>query len=323
MFDEADPENPHCNPAHLAIRFSIFDNIKNLGKRAVEELYSLYKQAPQLIEQELEGRFVDSSEVVFPGFESAFLQTYDGTADPKTGIGIISHLEDRIAESRGNSPFDSEMTEYSLPPERDHIYLASWDVGKGMTQRSKDIEALMGRRGATVGLVLDVTNRPWQMVAYKYMIRNYQWGPIIDSVRSWKQKYFDCLTVWDKTGVGDPIDEWAGEQGVEIDLPITLTGSTTSGERVAKSHMLNQLQLAFNQDWLKMPFLKVPYAQVEHYEPDDKNMPQDFVMALAGAVWHASLRDRVARRWAAGQGQVDVKPGRRIGRRQHIPRLGS
>jgi hypothetical protein len=160
------------------------------------------------------------------------------------------------------------------------------------------------------------------MVAYKYMIRNYNWGPILDQVQSWQQKYYNCSTVWDKTGVGDPLDEWAGEQGIDIDLPITLTGMTTSGDRVAKPHLLNQLQIAFDQQWIKMPFLRIPFAQVEHYEPDDKDLPQDFVMALAGAVWHASQRDKAVQRWVEGAfASVHQKNGRRISHRSHLPRL--
>ena len=286
MFDAGDVTNPHRNPRMLSIPFSIFDNIKNLGAKQVEDLLKAYEGLPQLIEQELKGKFVDDMSHPFPNFQSAFLQSFDES-------GWVAKLEEMIAKTRGGAPYDSEMQEFALPPEPDHVYLSSWDFGKGWTQRSKGIEDLMGRRGATIGLVLDITNKPWKIVAYRYMIRNYQWSQIIGLVRDWKIMY-DCQVVADRTGIGDPIDEWADSLGVEFDFPITLTGSTTSGDRVAKPHILNCLQLAFTQGWIKSPYLKFPYEQVNHYVPGDDQMPQDFVMTLAGAVWHAYQREKLA-----------------------------
>ncbi len=190
------------------------------------------------------------------------------------GIRRWLRSSQRAAESFGRG----ELDHYELPPEPGHWYLCSWDLGK-KTDASG--------RGATVGCVLDITSKPWRLVAYRWEAGS-GYLAAMEWIKEWHYRY-SCAgqakveTVIDATGKGDVVNEILEQ---EARLPVD--GIVYSN--ASKPLLIHAAQIAFERGMLRMPFIKRLVDQLQAYELDDKDLAQDIVMMLAQALYRA--RDR-------------------------------
>ena len=187
------------------------------------------------------------------------------------------------------------QTEYD-PARR---YVTAWDLG-----RQTDF---------TVGITLDITDRPWRMVRFD-RLNKVPWEQIYNLIDSVRREY-DCNWAWiDATGPGGDVVE---EEMLKRGIPINGVKINT---KAAKLSLINGLQGAFDDgrrvdgtmevmdhtglisrrprlqdvhegEWglLRLHGEKQLITELELYMLDDAKLVQDCVFALALAV--AAARD--------------------------------
>ena len=133
------------------------------------------------------------------------------------------------------------------PPGEGRRYVTGWDIGR--------------RRDATVGITLDTTGLPYQVVAYERLLRApyAQIGSVIDSVV-------------ESNSIGDPVIE-----GLTARVRPFITTAKT------KAAALQRLVRLVEQGHLKLGVDQV-LSELKGYQWDDQNIVQDSVMALAIAL---------------------------------------
>lgn len=161
-------------------------------------------------------------------------------------------------------------------PIQGHRYCHGWDLAR--------------KRTFTVGVTLDITHRPYQMVALDRFQR--EWKDVYTAIRA-RQKEYGGELIIDSTGLGDVVIS---------ELRDIKPQGFNFGERggKAKSELIANLE--------KMHALgQVAYPYIEHVQDDgelwtlqdelrnfywDKNSECDAVMALALALWLVRDGDR-------------------------------
>ncbi len=143
--------------------------------------------------------------------------------------------------------------------ESGHHYITAWDIGR--------------RADATVGVTLDVTVEPWQLVAYERLLG----VPYPAIQRRIEQRHHDYPGEhWiESNGVGDPVME---------NLNVNVEPFTTT--RKSKADAITALALSHEQSKLKHG-VKQLAVECQLYQWDDKDLIQDSVMAAAIACWRA------------------------------------
>ena len=176
-------------------------------------------------------------------------------------------------------------------------YVVAWDLG-----RTSDF---------TVGIVLDITVRPWVMVSYTRLNR-VSWEEIYATIGRVADEYGIRWSVIDATGPqGDVIEEELAKRGIRTD-------GYKSSTKALKTELINTLQNAFDEgreavgfvdeedeqgNVFKIPLLQEPGTgwgalrlpcvtqlmdEMGVYSLDDKDIPfTDSVMSLALAAWAA------------------------------------
>jgi Terminase large subunit, T4likevirus-type, N-terminal len=270
---KGDPAYVGAQPdKYLSMRARTRDNVK-LSQEAIEDLERNY--TARMLEQELGGVFLDSTDQVFPTEHviGACSTVHPEVRDLNEGVKrwLLAHKMAGVYFGAG------ELSRYELDPQPNHHYVSSWDLGKRTSESG---------RGAMVGGVLDVTRLPWRLVAYRWesgagYLAGMEW------IKEWHAKYqlrgqARCDTVIDATGKGDVVNEILEEES-----RIAVEGVVYSG--VSKPMLIHAAQLAFERQFLRMPFIKRLVDQFQGYELDDKLLPQDIVMMLAQACHHARV----------------------------------
>ena len=188
---------------------------------------------------------------------------------------------------------DPDLPEHK-PYDPTHRYVTAWDLG-----RQTDF---------TVGVTLDITSKPWELVRFD-RLNKVPWEQIyalIDDVRD----EYDCNWAYiDATGPGGDVVE---EEMLKRGIPINAVKINTKS---AKLSLINGLQGAFDDSrriegqievmdhsgiiqkrtrlqepnegsWglLRMPVVPQLISELEIYMLDDKKLVQDCVFALALAV---------------------------------------
>jgi hypothetical protein len=218
------------------------------------------------------------------------------SADPKIRRQV---LEGEFVDFSGlaftrdqrDNAFDPAMPHWE-PYQEGHKYLVAFDLG-----RTTDF---------TVGIVLDVTTRPWRMVSYT-RLNKVAWEEIYATIDRVSKEYRCKFARIDATGPqGDVIEEEMVKRGIKVDPFKTST-------RAAKLDIINGLQSALDEgrqvigeieavddngatirhpvleepgdgDWglLRLPTISQLMDEMGIYSIDDKNIPfTDSVMALA------------------------------------------
>lgn len=198
-------------------------------------------------------------------------------------------------DQRDNA-FDPAMPEH-VKYEAGHKYVAAWDLG-----RTTDF---------TVGIVLDITTRPWKLVSYTRLNR-VAWEEIYATIGRVAKEYRIRWSTIDATGPqGDVIEEELTKRGIQVD-------PYKSSSKQLKIDLINGLQDALDEGrtavrWVttvdengnefEVPVLQAPgegwgvlrlpcitqlMDEMGVYSLDDKDIPfTDSVMSLALAV-HAA-----------------------------------
>jgi hypothetical protein len=198
-------------------------------------------------------------------------------------------------DQRDNA-FDPSMHNYE-PRQEGHRYVVAWDLG-----RTTDF---------TVGIVLDITTRPWRLVSYTRLNR-VAWEEIYATIGRTAEAYGIRWSTIDATGPqGDVIEEELTKRGIMVD-------GYKSSTKSLKTDLINGLQNALDEGrqavgefeqkdeegnvfmvplmqppgtgWgiLRLPCITQLMDEMGVYAFDDKDIPfTDSVMSLALAV-HAA-----------------------------------
>lgn len=173
-------------------------------------------------------------------------------------------------------------THFECEPQPGRLYLGGYDLGGNRKKRK-------GKKGsdATVGFVVDYTERPWRIVYY---------SKIEGGDADWEMKYQEMSDVFNKypmmyllidaTGQIDSVQEALQNRGVEVE------GIHFGGTGNKKFDMLRNLQLCMELQeggevgiLRSLPIEELQY-ELEHYILPDEDITQDHVMALAMLCHH-------------------------------------
>lgn len=284
LFDRwklGDPSYPQANPArYLSLRARTFDNTL-LSRDVIDSILENYTERQK--EQELEGIFI-ADDGLF-AFEDLMRMT---GKDLGSGILDLSHIDPTIIElekavcdwieASGRERPDGvpqTIEHYELEPQPGHFYVAGWDLGARavLTGRAEG-------RNATVGVVYDVTSRPWKQVAFRYDTQG-RYTISMEWVKQWHTKYNGrgsvCQTRIDALGPGDVIHQMLEEEKYRIDGFKAAT--------VSKGAILQAAAVSIERGWIRAPFIRRQVDQFQSYTPgDDKHIAQDIVIASAQAI---------------------------------------
>lgn len=173
---------------------------------------------------------------------------------------------------------------FYVPPRAGRLYLAAFDLAGNRKRRKR-------KQGsdATVGFIVDYTERPWRIVGYIY---------IEAGSMDWQEKYEVMAKVFhdypmpylliDATGQIDSVQEALQSRGVEVE------GIHFGGSSSKKYDMLRNLQLCTELEWggtkgvLRSPLIPKLKHELDHYVLPDDDIEQDCVMALAMVAFHIS-----------------------------------
>lgn len=285
-FNQGWPEYPQHEEGdletYLSIRARTFDNPALSPKILAEITRNMTKKQ---IQQEMEGLFVDSDSSQFE-YDDIMLCCTPIVKDPvtkevKAGRQEVTELVvqvNRWMDSHNASESRREDIDlYELEPIPGHYYVNSWDIGFRPTKVG---------RNATVGGVIDITERPWKLVAYAYL-PGVSYAESQERIEQWQRKYNSrdatCETIMDATGKGDVISQELQQRKLNVE---GFAYSTQS-----KALMITSLRLAVERQWLVFPFIKRMVDQLQIYEVPDDKIPQDIVMMLAQACMVARRRN--------------------------------
>lgn len=198
-----------------------------------------------------------------------------------------------FGEDQLDQAFSGDLPAHVEPIEG-HRYVQGWDLGR--------------RTDWTVGVTLDVTERPWHVVDYQRLNR-VPWESLYTLIKETAAKYGVTHPRIDATGpMGDVVEEELTKRGVFVDPFKTSTA-------IQKTNLINTLQSAFDYnrqiigyekafdeagneeqvpiyeapgegDWglVRIPSYPQMLDELGTYELNDKDLVQDSVMALALAV---------------------------------------
>lgn len=258
---------------YLSLRVRTVEN-PLLSKDILREIMADYTE--RMIQQELEGEFLDDTAAEF---NLAEIQACCDPSDP-----MVAHLLLRIQQQRERQGkrqslrlelgLSEDLDHFELEPEMGHQYLASWDLGKRATKEG---------RNATVGMVWDITKLPWTMVAYRHELGT-GYVPAMGMIEQWHTKYSSmgtrCLTSIDASGKGDVLNEL-----IEEENRFSVDGIVYNA--VLKPNLITAAKVAIERGLVRFPFVKRFVDQLQLYTQNDKDIPQDTVMAFAQSMYKA------------------------------------
>lgn len=198
----------------------------------------------------------------------AFKQEYECSFDADEATVFSDAQLGRVFErnylTHWNDDFGVAEDFWRKERQEGHRYVTFADLGR--------------KRDATVIVTVDIDAEPRPEVAeYKRIPPGYSdWGLIISHLRQ-TQDYFKSEMQHDATGVGDPISEAIAD----ISEPVII--SNTVNSRV-KFNMIVNNQKAMDEGAYRVPKIKQLYDEHKKYLWNDRNLVQDSVIALAGAV---------------------------------------
>ena len=252
------------------------------------------------------------------------------SADPKVRMQVLfgdfvdfSGLA--FTRDQRDNAFDPSMPHHE-PYVEGRRYVVAWDLG-----RTTDF---------TVGIVLDITQRPWRMVSFTRLNR-VAWEEIYATIGRVAQEYHVKWSVIDATGPqGDVIEEELTKRGIGVDPYKSTTkalkmdlinglqnaldeGRQKVGEHEEKDEegntfLIPDLEQPGEGNWgaLRLACITQLMDEMGVYAWDDKDIPfTDSVMSLALAVHAAYEMDGVRPPVSGGiYGEPEAIPAVRIDR---------
>ncbi len=159
-------------------------------------------------------------------------------------------------------------------PLRAREYLTTWDLAR--------------KRDWTVGITLDVSESPAQLVAFERFHR-VPWPEVARRIEARSEAY-PGRTLVDSTGVGDPVMEF---------LKCPVEGILFSPK--SKTNMIQALVMALERGEIRGPSntgVERLWQELYAYRWNDENLVQDCVMALAMAA--DGIQSGTPRIWSLG-----------------------
>lgn len=141
------------------------------------------------------------------------------------------------------------------PPEEGRRYISGWDIGR--------------RRDPTVGITLDITELPYQVVAYTRLVRA-QYAQSAAAIDATAGDYGEAVV--ESNSIGDPLIEMVAAQV----RPFNTSQRT-------KANALQRLVRLVEQGHILCGVDQV-LSELKSYQWEDKGIVQDSVMALAIAL---------------------------------------
>jgi hypothetical protein len=155
-------------------------------------------------------------------------------------------------------------------PEEGHEYVTGWDLARKYT--------------FTVGVTLDVTHKPYQLVAFE-RFQGREWQDVFAVIRKRKQLYGGRVVI-DSTGLGDVVLADISDIGPE-------GFNFGKGGGRAKADLLANLELFHARNEIAYPYLELTGENGEYWSnlqefreaSWDTEISGDFIMALGMALW--------------------------------------
>ena len=274
-----DPQYPGSDPrTYLSLRARTYDNTL-LDPETVAMALADYTERQK--QQELEGLFIS---------DDGLFQLEDLVACAGKNLGenildldyvdpdvrelendILTYLRVRDPKLNG---VPQTIEHFELDPIPGHMYVAGWDLGARAVMAGR-----AEGRNATVGGIWDISTRPWRLVAYRYDTMG-RYTISMARVKEWHDKYnsrgAQCLTRIDALGPGDVVHQILEEEQYRID---GFKAST-----ISKGTMLQAASVTFERRMVRWPFIRRAVDQFQSYDPDDKKIAQDIVIAFSQAI---------------------------------------
>ena len=175
-------------------------------------------------------------------------------------LGLANHVFPRWAIERAKSGARGLLTK----AETGRRYCHGWDIGK--------------ERDAAVGTVLDVTERPYQIVGWRRKL-GLPYPELQGEIEDLFATFGGELYV-EANGPGAPV----------IDNLRVPAYATTTGPK-SKTEMIAKLSVYLENGWLKFDSLPQLDRELLMYQWDDKGLVQDSVMSLAIALYNVQDGD--------------------------------
>jgi hypothetical protein len=155
-------------------------------------------------------------------------------------------------------------------PRQGRTYITGWDLARKFTY--------------TVGVTLDVTEKPFQLVAFE-RFKDRDWDDVYSAIRR-RKKLYGGQTVVDSTGLGDVVISEIADIGPE-------GFNFGKGGGKAKTDLLANLELFHVKGEIAYPFLEQTGSDGEYWSnlmefreaTWEGQITGDFIMALGLALW--------------------------------------
>ncbi len=247
----------------------------NVNQQRLQKL--LERMPERMRRQNIQGEIVDAGGGVIS------VEDLEASISEQLTQWLVIHArddEDQIAHAEVYPGRDDEAGENGQPWHArypSHRYVHFWDVAD--------------KQDFTVGWTLD-TSEKMKVVEFE-RFRRTGWAHVYDRIHDRHRRYqigdiatgstSNSKTYFDSTGVGDAVGDQLKDIHAE-GLKFTKT---------SKEEILTELQSAFSLREIEWPMIPVAYDEHKFYERDDKDLVQDCVMGLAGAV-HFGKRKKFA-----------------------------
>jgi len=173
-------------------------------------------------------------------------------------------IEAAIAASAGFSP-----------PKPGRFYAAGWDLGRKVS--------------FTAGAILDITEKPYQLVAFE-RFRHRSWEQVFQTIRKRKKEYGGPVII-DATGLGDVV---YGELADIRPIPFIFSNKTKNELLLnfKRAHEKGEIAYPYLEQWEDAETLWSLRAELESLSWDE-NRQADFSFALALALWLLRVREEI------------------------------
>ena len=191
--------------------------------------------------------------------ELAWLQEFEGSFDAFAGSVFSTRQIEKAFHRNWLTEKEAEgyLTRwYTSKHQENHLYACGIDLGK--------------KNDATVIVTYDYSNKPAQIVDFKYIEAGQtDWQTIAKICRE-HLDYWKPESLHDGTGVGEFVTDMLGGDSESFKFT-----------KEKKENIINLVQHAMDHQVIRMPKIDILYREHQAYLWDDKNIVQDTLIANA------------------------------------------